>query len=373
MRDMSIEFDEEKIDKKIEELAENWKKDVSIPGFRKGKAPVALIKSHLGERLRAESLQNMIQDEMIELIEKYEPFVYGQPRINNIEEEDDSMKLDFSLDVPPSLEELGIDIDGLEIEESGEEKIDIDGEIERLREINSELVSVDSKIKKGDNVFLDVKTDENSISNFSITIGNDEFSKVLTGLTSGEEEEISTKLPEDFPVEELAGREGKVKIKINEVKEKVKPEVDDEFARDLGFSDLDELKGNLSETLKKESEEEREEEIRDVVVEKLLENVEDFELSPGLLEIQKNTGIDEDRLEERVRSVEILDAIALEKNFEIEESELDEWMEKIAESEMSDFDEMGEESIRFIKQSILREKSIDYILNKEKEEEEENG
>ena len=86
-------------------------------------------------------------------IQKYEPFVYGPPVIKNFKEENEEVHLEVALDIPP---EIKLDLSAIKIESTEEKNIDVSTELEKLREINSELKSVDRKIKKGDIVFLDV-------------------------------------------------------------------------------------------------------------------------------------------------------------------------------------------------------------------------
>ena len=154
MQDLTVAFKEKKLKKEIDKLAQELKKDVSIPGFRKGKVPVHMIKERFGPQLRSESLQKLMQEKIVDIIQQYEPFVYGPPVVKDFKEENEEVRLELSLDIPP---EIDIDLSSIKIKMEKGEKIDISNELEKLREINSELKSVDRKIEKGDVVFLNVK------------------------------------------------------------------------------------------------------------------------------------------------------------------------------------------------------------------------
>ncbi len=365
MRDISIVFKEEEIQKRVEQVAKEWKKEVIIPGFRKGKAPVPLIKSHLSGELRAEGLQKLIEEKMVSLMEDFEPFNYGPLQIKNSSETDKEVKLEVLLDVPP---EINIDLSEIKLDKEDTGKLDIKGELKRLQEINSELRSVKRRIKSGDNVFMDIKGNDKSVSNYSIIVGDDEFPQKILNLKAGDEKEVESKFPEDFPIETLAGKKGKSIVKIVEVKKKVKPPLNDEFAKDLGFSNLSELKENLRKNLEEEMKEERKEKISEKVLEKALDLVDELTISPTLIEGQKQNGLKEEEAIKNAKKLILLDAIAINKKLKVGEKELDEWMEKIAESEDAEVEEMGEEAIRYIKQSILRNKALDYLIDNAKKE-----
>ena len=366
MQDLTVAFEEKKLKKEMDKLAQELKKDVSIPGFRKGKVPVNMIKARFGPQLRSESLQKLIQEKIVDVIQKYEPFVYGPPVIKNFKEENEEVRLEVALDIPP---EIKLDLSAIKIDSAKEDNIDLSTELEKLREINSELKSVDRKIKKGDVVFLDVKNEEEVISNYSYEISDDFFSEKLKGMKIEEkQEEIEIELPENFQLRGFEDNVKSIKVKIVEIKEKVKPSLDDEFAKDLGFSNLNELKESLMDNLKKEREKESENDLKDQVVKKALDLADDFEVSPSLVELISKRGLNENEAAENARRTELLDSIALKEKMKVEEKELDEWMEKIADSDDESFENLGEEAIRFVKQLILRKKALDFLFVKAKGE-----
>lgn len=354
-------FKEKNLEEEMDKLAQELRKEVSIPGFRKGKVPIDIIKTRFSGHLRAECLQKLIHDKMIDLIKEYEPFVYGPPIVKNLNEDKEEVRLEVSLDVPPKID---LDLSAIEINNKDEEKINVNDELEKLREINSELKSVDREIRKEDIVFIDIRGGEETIQNYSWQVGEDKFSRKLTNLKINEEKEIEVELPENLPLKDIKGMKKRAKIRIVEIKEKVKPALDNEFAKDLGFKNLDELKENLKKNIEEERKKDKKDILAEEILTKALDLAGDFPVSPTLVKLVGRGDLDDTGAESNARKAALLDAIALEKKMTIAEEELDKWLEKIADSEEEAFDELGEEAIRFVKQSILREKTLDFLVNK---------
>ncbi|MCK4421117.1 trigger factor [candidate division WOR-3 bacterium] len=366
MESIKLQLKEKDIEKKVESLAKEWKSEATVPGFRKGKAPVQLIKTRLREELRAESLQKLIEEGVLEIVDKYEPFIYSPPQLKDTSESEDNIEFEVLLDVPPKID---IDLSKIKLKQKNNiDESDISTELERLRKINSELKSVNRAIKKGDTVFLDISSGKQSLPNYSISVGNDNFTKEIIGLKRDEEKEIETKFPANFPIENLANKKGTITVKIIAVKKEILPELNDDFAKDLGFDNMKELKTDLKKGLEEEQKENQKDSIRDQVLTQVLNQLDDLEINPTLLEMLKREGTPEEEAIKQAKGLTLLDAIALKEKLTIEEKELDEWMDRIAESEDNKLDEMGEEAIRFIKHTILRDKALDYLVEKVSEE-----
>ena len=362
MQDLTVAFKEKKLTEEIDKLANELRKEVAIPGFRKGKVPVDVIKTRFEGQLRAESLQKLIQDKMVDLIKEYEPFIYGPPVVKNLNESEEEVRLEVELDVPP---EIDLDLSDITIQSEYEESIDVNKELEKLRDINSELKSVDRQIKKGDVVFIDILKGKEKVDNYSWEIGDDEFSHALLGLSSGQKKEVEVKLPDVFPVATNGQDENRVTVNILEIKEKNKPILDDEFAKDLGFASLSELKESLKDNIEAERRKSEKEDLADKILVKLLNKSEDFSVSPTLLKMVGAEGINDKEAEKNAKKTALLDAIALKEKISISEEELDKWLDRLAESDEAEFNNLDEETaLRFIKQLILREKALDYLLDK---------
>jgi trigger factor len=365
MKNIKIKIEGKDIGKQMDNLAKEWRKDTIIPGFRKGRAPVEIVRSRLRDKLREESLQQLIQENLLSIVDKYAPFIYSPPQIQNLNETEDNVEFDALVDVPPDLE---IDFSKIKLDkEDMIMDVDISGELKRLQEINSELKSVNRPIKKGDVVFIDIKTKEESLANYYLNINDNSISKRIIGLKGGDEKKINLEFPKDFPIEKLRGKKRKADIKIIEVKKKILPKLNDEFAKDLGFNNLEELKSNLKEGIGKELEQKQKDIMVKKVLQKVLKLMEDIEVSPSVVESKKREGLSAEEALNYSKEIMLIDAIALKEGFKVEEKELDEWMEKISESEDTEFDEIGDEAISIIKLQILRKKALDFLLEKAKE------
>jgi trigger factor len=367
LQDLTVAFKEKNLKEEIDKLAEELKKEVTIPGFRKGKVPVDIIKTRFGGQLRAESIQKLIQDKMIDIIKEYEPFIYGPPVVKNLNEDNEEVRLEVELDVPPKID---LDLSDIKIKGEDKEEIDVNQELEKLREINSELKSVNREIKKGDIVFIDIKKGEENVNNYSWEIRDDEFSQALLGLSTGEKKEIETELPEAFPVEKSKEDKYPVTVNIVEVKEKNKPVLDDEFAKDLGFSSLSELKKSLKDNIiEEERKKSQKETLADKILAKVLNEAGDFSVSPTLVKMIGSESLNDKEAEKNAKKTALLDAIALKERISIAEEELDKWLDRLAESDEGEFENLDEETaLRFIKQLILREKALDFLVDKARKE-----
>jgi trigger factor len=366
LQDLTVAFKEKNLKEEIDKLAKELKKEVSIPGFRKGRVPIDVIKTRFSGQLRAESLQKLIQDKMIDIIKEYEPFIYGPPVVKNLNENDEEVSLEVKLDVPPKID---LDLSGIKIEEEDKEEVDVNQELEKLREINSELKSVDREIKKGDIVFIDIQKGKENVNNYSWEIGEDDFSMALLGLSNGRKKEIEVKLPESILVAKNKESKDTISVSIAEIKEKNKPVLDDEFAKDLGFGSLSELKESLKDNIEKERKENEKEALADKLLTKILNKAGDFSVSPTLIKMVGAEDLNDKEAEKNAKKTAILDAIALKEKISIAEEELDKWLDRLAESDEGEFDNLDEETaIRFVKQLILRQKALDYLVDKAKKE-----
>ena len=337
---------------------------MQIPGFRKGHAPLGLIKLRFSKYLENEAIQSLFEEKIQEAIEKYKPFIYGNPRIENLNIEDDKVSFTANLEVPPEIE---IDFKEIKVEENPEDRIEkaVEKEIERLREINAEARSVKRKAKKGDIVFIDIKYGKKTIPSFSTNIGENEFfTKYLKGLKKDDEIEIEDIFPEDFPIEELRDKKEKVHMIVKDVKGLKLPKLSDEFAKEMGFDNLDKLKEAIKEQIKKENEEILSKK-EDMIIEKIAEKL-DIDPPETLVNTFLKEIKDEKKAKKMAKKTMILDAIALKYKLEVDDKTLAEEIDKI----VAGRENISDEEINFIadliKANLLRKKAIEFILEEVK-------
>ncbi len=253
-------------------------KEVKVDGFRKGQVPRDIyIKkfgvAHLYDHAIDDALPVML-DKLLEDPETLKPACTPQVNLKSID--DKALEVEFTIISMPEVK-LGkyknkdLSIKKKEIKVTKEE---INHELEHLREQFAELKSTDSKIKEGNIAIIDfegfkdgVPFDGGKGENHSLTIGSHTFipgfEEGLVGLKKGEEKNLELTFPENYHVEELKGQKVVFKVKINDVKERIIPELNDDFFKDLGMDGInsketleEEIKNNLKINKERQSEEE---------------------------------------------------------------------------------------------------------------------
>ncbi|APV44148.1 trigger factor [Dehalogenimonas formicexedens] len=260
---LTIEMDSAATEGALDHAYQRLVKKVDVPGFRKGKAPRAILENFVGrERLIDESLDEVLPHACAEAIKEEKLQSFGTPGVEVLQNE----PLIFKARVPlPPKVELG-DYLGIRLEPEKVEVKDeiIDGMIRQLQHEKATWELVERPVKSGDLVVMDLESTIDGapfINQKGLQIGIDEqskypapgFSQEIIGLASGQSKEFKLRYPDDFGKPELAGKEPEFKIKINEVKEEKLPPTDDDFAMslDVEMPTFDALKTRLTENYRK--------------------------------------------------------------------------------------------------------------------------
>jgi len=259
--ELVIEVSAEQFQKALNTAYNQAKKDIYIPGFRKGKAPREVIEGMYGKEVFYEDAINVLYPEVFpEAVEKAELNVVGTPGVDDLNvSEDGVLTLTMSVDVYPEVEMgeyKGITAYKPAVEVTDEE---VDEEIENLRTRNARIVSVDRPVQEGDTAVIDfegfvdgVAFDGGKGEGYELKIGSGTFipgfEDALIGVSAGENKDVEVTFPEDYTAE-LAGKAAVFKCVVHEVKETQKPELDDEFAIDLGSDNLEALKAETKQKL----------------------------------------------------------------------------------------------------------------------------
>ncbi len=259
--ELVIEVSAEQFQKALNTAYNQAKKDIYIPGFRKGKAPRKVIEGMYGKEVFYEDAINVLYPEVFpEAVEKAELNIVGTPGVDDLNvSEDGVLTLTMSVDIYPEVEMgeyKGITAYKPEVEVTDEE---VDEEIENLRTRNARIVSVDRPVQDGDTAVIDfegfvdgVAFDGGKGEGYELKIGSGTFipgfEDALIGVSAGESKDVEVTFPEDYTAE-LAGKAATFKCVVHEVKETQKPELDDEFAIDLGSDNLDALKAETKQKL----------------------------------------------------------------------------------------------------------------------------
>lgn len=264
---VSFEFSvgPEEFEKAIEKAYRKNVKKINIQGFRKGKAPRAIIERFYGKEIFYEDAINIVLPEAYDnAVKENNLSPVDQPEIDLKGEisKENGVTFTAKVTVKPEVE-LG-KYKGIEATKVTHRtlKKDIDAEIEKMRERNSRMVSVEDRaVQKDDIVTIDFEGFKDGVAfdggkgeNFDLTIGSGQFipgfEDQLIGKNIGDDFEIQVTFPEEYHVEELKGQPAVFKVKIHGIKVKELPELDDEFAKDVSeFDTLEELKANTKEKL----------------------------------------------------------------------------------------------------------------------------
>ncbi len=290
---LNIEMEPVEVDRYLEKAYNRLVRRVSVPGFRKGKAPRTVLERHIGkDALFREALEDLIPTTYKEALESQEIDAIAQPQFELIQTE----PLIFKAVVPlkPAVK-LG-DYTQIRVESKPVEisKEDIEATIEQLRHQQAILSPVDRPVQFDDIVTIDIEGERDGES-FPIRkdvvyevirearLPLPGFAEKLEGMSKGEEKSFALSYPPDYEMKELAGKEHAFKVTATEIKEKKLPEVDDEFAKNLGKEDLASLREQIASNLKARAEERARLELEQKAVDAAVE-LSEVEYPPVLVE-----------------------------------------------------------------------------------------
>ncbi|WP_273324360.1 trigger factor [Vallitalea guaymasensis] len=413
---LTIEVDADRFEEGMKHAYNKNKNKITVPGFRKGKVPRQLIEKTYGAEIFYEDAVNYIIPEAYDkAIEENKLEVVSRPEVD-VQQVEKGKSMIFTAEVAVKPEVTLGEYKNIEVEKSNIEVTDEDitGEIEKVRDKNSRLVDVtDRAVQDNDQVMIDFEGfvdgeafEGGKAENYSLTIGShsfiDTFEEQLIGKTIGEDIEVNVTFPEDYQQEDLQGKEALFKVKVNEIKFKELPEVDDEFAKDVSeFDTLDEYKEDIKAKLLEQKENTAKNKKQEDVLEKVIENAT-MEIADPMIDLQAEnmtndfatrlqyqglsleqyfgfTGQNMATLKEtmktdaekRIKSRLVLEAIAKAEEIEVSEDELKEELQKMAEAYNMEYDKIaetiGEEEKESIQDDIKNRKALDFIAEQAKE------
>ena len=389
------------------------KASINIPGFRKGKAPRAVVEGMYGAEV-------FYQDAMDELAPKAFEFgldesklrMVGTPSIVDVNVTDDrTASYTFEVTLYPEVT-LG-QYKGLEAERKDESVSDedVDNELNSVRKRNARMIDIDDRAAEmGDTVDIDFdgyldgeRFDGGKAEGYSLELGSNSFvpgfEDQIVGMKIGEEKDIDITFPENY-TPELAGKAVVFKIKLNGITAPELPELDDEFAKDVSeFDTLDEYKGSLRENLEKRKKDESENDFRAnvlkqavnnlkaeipecMILEKVEQTIRDYASNFGMTDrsvplenLKEMMGLSDEVVENNIRPAAefqvktdlLLDKIKDEEKLEVTEEAFNEYLNKVAEDVKATADQLknyfGE---AFIKAEQLKEMATNLIVDSAK-------
>ncbi|MDZ5721686.1 trigger factor [Bacillus sp. SXabc123] len=407
---LTVEVDAETFKTALDDAFKKVVKQVSIPGFRKGKIPRGLFEQRFGvEALYQDALDILLPVEYPKAVEEagIEPVDRPEIDVEKIEK-GESLIFTAKVTVKPEVK-LG-DYKGLGIEkdDTAVTDEDVQNELKALQERQAELVvKEEGAVEEGNTVVLDFEGfvdgeafEGGKAENYSLEVGSGSFipgfEEQLVGLEAGAEKDVEVTFPEEYHAEELAGKPAVFKVKIHEIKAKELPELDDEFAKDIDeeVETLAELTEKTKKRLEEAKENEADAKLREELVLKASENAEidvpqamvDTELDRMLKEFEQRlqmqgmnlelytqfSGQDEAALKEqmkedaekRVKSNLTLEAIAKAENLEVSDEEVDAELSKMAEAYNMPVENIKQAigSTDAMKEDLKVRKAIDFLV-----------
>ena len=384
------------------------KKDVYIPGFRKGKAPRQVIEGMYGKEVFYQDAMDDLAPEAFELgVKEGELRVVGQPRISDVNVTDEK-SCEFTFDVTTYPEVVLGEYKGLEAVRTAETVSEetVDNEIKNVQKRNARMLTVERPAEMGDTVNIDFEGflngepfDGGKAEGHALELGSNSFvpgfEEQLVGMSAGEEKDIDITFPENY-AENLAGKAVVFHIVCNEVSSPEYPELDDEFAKDVSeFDTFDEYKADVRATLQKRMDDGAETAFKDEVIRKACETmtgeipevmfeekVDEFlrnyaaqfgmnDRDMSREELLKLFGMNEDTLkfsirpaaEAQVKTELLLEAVAKAENLEPTDEELEAYYQKTAEGVGATVEDVkryfGE---TFLKNELKKEQAMNLIV-----------
>jgi len=295
VRDYKVTVAADDIEKRVDERLAEVGKTVRIPGFRPGKVPLKVLKQRFGGSVMGEVLEATVQDTSRDVMTDHGLRPAGQPKIEIVSfDEGKDLEFDLSIEILPAIGDLGLA--GIELERIKVVPTDaeIDDAIARIVQQNRETKAIETPrpVEKGDVVVIDFEGKIDDIAfeggagtGIRLEVGSDQFipgfEDQLVGAEIGKQLDVKVSFPDDYNVDDLAGKEAVFDCTVQEIHEGVDVAVDDEFAKSLGMEDLGTLKVAVSEQLGQEYNRLTRERTKRQLLDKLAEG-HDFDVPPRM-------------------------------------------------------------------------------------------
>ena len=411
---LNVTIEAEKFDEAIKKVYFKSAKYFNIPGFRKGKAPMNIVEKYYGKEIFYEDAFNeVVPEELEKAVEDNKLQVVSRPDIE-VTQIGKGQDLIFTavFQTKPEAElgkYKGVEIKKIEYKVTDE---DVEHELGHMQEHNSRLISVEDRpVEKGDiaNInfegFVDgVAFEGGKAENHDLEIGSNTFipgfEDQIIGMKIDEEKDIQVKFPDEYFSKDLAGKDATFKVKVNEIKKKELPTLDDEFAKDVSeFDTLKELKESIKEKQQKQNDERAKYETQDAVIKAVCENVK-VDIPSGMIETETENMIKdmEQRLSyqglkldqylqmmgktreemqkeyepqatDAIKSRLAIEAVIKAEKIEVADIDVDEKIKEMAKNYGRENDEefMKNENVRnYIKQGLESEKALEFLVENAK-------
>ena len=411
MAKLTVEVSAEDFKAAIKKAFNKNKNRFSIPGFRKGKAPQAMIEKMYGEGVFYEdAADEAINASYAEAMKESGLDIVSRPEVT-IEKigKDEPFVYSALIAVKPEVtlgQYKGVEVEKADASVSAE---DVEAELKKVQEQNARLLTVEDRgVEDGDQTVIDFEGfvdgkgfEGGKAEDYPLTIGShsfiDTFEEQLIGKKIGEECEVNVTFPTEYHAADLAGKPATFKVTVKEIKVKELPELNDEFASEVSeFDTLDEYKKDVEKKLAEKKEIEANSKNEDAVVTKVVENAS-MEIPDKMIDAQaenmvqdmarrmqsqglsldmylKYTGMTVEQMKEqarpdaekRIRTRLVLEAVAQAENIQISDEKVDEEVAKMAEAYKMEVDKlksyMSESDIKQMKEDLAVQQAVDLLV-----------
>ncbi len=410
MAKLTVEVPAESVEKAIQTVYQKMRKSINIAGFRKGRAPRQLIEKMYGKEVfYNDAIDEMLPKAYGDAVDECGEEIVSRPKIDIVQMESGKPFI-FEAEVAVKPEVTLGTYKGVQVEKAPIEVNDaeVEAEVIKEREANARTITVEDRpVADGDIVSLDFEGFVDGVpfeggkgENYELTIGSGAFipgfEEQLVGAEAQKDLEVNVTFPEEYHAKELAGKAALFKCRVNNIRVKELPEVDDEFAQEVSeFDTLDEYKADIRERLLKDKEAEAKKIKEDAVIEKIIGEAQ-MEIPDAMVDFQTEqlmddfaqrmqaqglslqqyfqfSGMTEEQYREQMRpralqniqSRLVLEAVAQAEGLEVTQEDVDAEMQRMAEMYKMDVERIkelfGEYQLGEMKKDLAIQKAIDLV------------
>jgi trigger factor len=411
---LHIEIPNDEVVRELNQAYNTLKKTAKIKGFRPGKVPRSVLERMFGKDVNADVSSKLIQNSFFDAVKQNSLNIVGQPQLDPpMLDPKEPYTYDATIEITPEIEDL--DFKGLKLKRTHYQFSDdeVDTQLKTLQQnlARHQKISEDRSAKEDDIVLVDYEglkdgkpfAETAKTENFTLKIGagtiSKDFDGQLIGMQPGESKEFSVKFPEDFYNKSLADNEIDFQVTLNEIREEVLPDIDDEFAKKVGqYQTLDELKDAIRDNLKQGYAKRTEQELNEQIFSALISKA-DFETPDALVEMElegiieeaersfayRNTsmeqlGLSREEIADKYRDTAlkqvkrhlILSKLIEQESLELSDEEIENGLQEMAENyghplaDIKKYYAENKDKLELFKHTLLEKKAINLIIDSSK-------
>ena len=407
---LHIEIPNDVVAQELDQAYKNLKKTAKIKGYRPGKTPRSVLERLFKKNVHSDVSSKLLQNSLINAIKEKDLKIIGTPKIDPPElDAKEPYKYDATIEVQPEIDDL--DFKRLKLKKKlymvSDEEISAQLKMMQKNLAQQKTIEEARPVQKGDFALIDYEgfkdgkpfAETQKTENFTLKVGDGqifkEFDEQLIGMNPGESKEINIDFPEDYFNRELANLDIIFHVKLNGIREEILPEINDEFAKDLGkYKTLDELKNAISDNLQKGYKKRIEQELNEQILTALIAK-KDFEVPDIMVEYELNRiiadversfsynntsmedmGLSKEKLSEEYRDMAIkqvkrhliLDKLIEQEKLTLSDEEINNGFKEMSKTfnkpleEISGFYKQNKDTLELFKTTLLEKKSIKLII-----------